>query len=126
MLALLDHTLLLCSLSFICYVSSYVARAPPQVPVQAAKTDKMQDASETNKAHWARITKGLHPRQLMDPDSNIAKYFANRPTSFSVIPYAPASVNNTEVCVLWDPNCKEDRQKRLSSNSSKEMVSCQD
>ena len=96
------------------HVHGYAIQQPGQAPVQAAaKTYRVYDANPTENAFQSRMTPGLHPRQLMDPDSQMAQYFASRPTSYSSIPYAAASVNNTEVCILWDPTCKGDRNQAL-------------
>ena len=110
---LLDHTLLLFLSLSTPYVFSFVARPPAQAPVQVAKTYEIYDAAATEDAGRARMTPGLHPRQLMNPDSDIARYFASRPTAYPSVPYAPASVNNTEVCVLWDPTCHGNKDEAL-------------
>ncbi|KAG8530880.1 uncharacterized protein KY384_004237 [Bacidia gigantensis] len=104
------HTLLLYFISCAQNVFSYVA-----IQRHAPKTYSLYDAdaTPTRETDQARITPGLRLRQLMDPDSNMARYFATRPTSYSSVPYKPATINSTQQCLLWDPSCKGNRREAV-------------
>jgi len=90
------------------HASGYVARLAP-------KTYRAYDADATGTldAYKAKITPNLTPRQLMDPDSQMAQYFNSRPTSYPSKAYTPVTINSTEDCVLWDPTCHGDRNAAL-------------